>query len=549
MKQFFQSSPHSTQESPIPQNYNSSYLLQPCKISTDSRGILPQQPGPSTMPEQKFSPGEKAARSAAIAAIWKNGLPKNVTMNFLQTKFYQLKNQHILIFARHYFKTDEDPMKSNKDEYNQYYPNVMTRYFPKAASLRLRLVKIKNATQESNEMTVLGFDKDIEAGILELKNILEAETKHFFKDEPKPQPMQHLPIQKKLSQFDAKVEEIAFPPHYRIQSTTSGTIPSTTPITTEFQSHQRQFDIKPEPSSVASIPQRKHQQQNGGIKTYHSFTILPKNRLSNINIRQRRYKSQDEVNPEVISITPQTPQRTNFGIGNSPDVYIVDEKISVRCPSAEVANSYNNPIQHQQQQQQMLMHRTPAPDPWQPYPLPTSTQSVSTPYIPQRSSFIQQHHQQQQQQQQFPPQPPSSAGISNYPIPDPYAFDFPTSPNTDNNNQEWKIQSCEDLLNEIKSEAAMFEKEITSKPLPTSNTIISRNSSNNLDQNKPQQIRGTKRRESGRTFCNGAKAIVSYFSLDGTDANSVVAKQQRRTANSPFSELNASTIPALTAMP
>uniref|UniRef100_A0AC34GJ62 Cellular-myelocytomatosis proto-oncogene n=1 Tax=Panagrolaimus sp. ES5 TaxID=591445 RepID=A0AC34GJ62_9BILA len=221
------------------------------------------------------------------------------------------------------------------------------------------------------------------------------------------------------------------------------------------------------------------------------------------------------ANPEVIPITPQTPQQrtptTAFPFGNSsPDVYIVDEKISIRCPSTEVAvaaTSTFNPVQqHQQQQQQILQHRTPAPDPWQPYHSPiisTQTQMPSSsPYIPQRSSFIQPQQIQQQQQQSLP---------SPYPtIPDPYAFDFPSTP-----PQEWKFQSCEDLLNEIKSEAAMFEKNreisATAMPKPIPTTILSRNNSSgsNLDQNKPQQIRGTKRRESGRTFCNGAKAIVS----------------------------------------
>uniref|UniRef100_A0A914YYA0 Uncharacterized protein n=2 Tax=Panagrolaimus superbus TaxID=310955 RepID=A0A914YYA0_9BILA len=531
------------QEPPITSKF--SYLSNPCSVAIDSRGLMPQNPGPSTVPDTKFSPQAKAARSAAIAAIWKNGLPKNVSMIscYLQTKFYTLKNQHILIFARHYFNRTEDcPMKSNKLEYDQYYPNVMARYFPKAASLRLRLVKIKNATQESNEMTELGFDKEIEAGITELKNILEAETRHFFNDEILPIPI--IP-QKKLSQFEAKVEEIPIPQYRNNNSNNNNLLinqKSSTPIS-EFTSHQRQFDIKKE-----ALPPRK--QIPNGIKTYHSFTILPKNRLSNINIRQRRYKSQDEVNPEVIPITPQhRTAPTTFHLGNSsPDVYIVDEKITVRCPSAEIAAATTVPSFNPIQQQQMLQHRTPAVDPWQPYPPiisttpPTQLPPCSIPYIPQRSSFIQ-----PQQIQQIQQQPLSSPYQT---IPDPYAFDFPsTTP-----PPEWKFQSCEDLLNEIKSEAAMFEKnrEIPTKAAaPTTPTIISRNnlSGSNLDQNKPQQIRGTKRRESsGRTFCNGAKAIVSYFSLDGT-SDSSVAKQQRRTA-SPFSELNAATtISAITAMP
>ena len=227
-----------------------------------------------------------------------------------QTQFNTLKNEHILIFAKHYL-ADHETATASKTEFNKYFPNQMSAQFPRGASLRLRLVKLTNSPPGSSELTLLGFDKSTESGIDFVKNMLEAEARHILKNAGSP----------KRKQFDVKVEELPISQFRNVPMAQS--IPS-------------QHDFKQD-----QIPRSSSNSNNNNItapKTYHSFTILPKNRLSNVSVRQRRFRSQDEMPNGNFSMTSQ---RTSFQ-GQSPDVYIVDEKIATRCPSAEVASSFTS---------------------------------------------------------------------------------------------------------------------------------------------------------------------------------------------------------------
>jgi len=204
---------------------------------------------------------------------------------------------------------------------------------------------------------------------------LEEEAENRKKEKPKPVG------RKRLSQYQVKVEELPIGGR-RISNGKS-----------EFTSVQIQYDIK------------------NGAKTYHTFTILPKNRIGSKNERK-------SISGEIIDLTEISPERNS------------------------------------------------------------------------RYSKLQ-------------------------------PFSYPFQLNQD-------LQNPSEVLQEIRSEAEVFDKK---------NLFIDQNKPTTVEsKNSPPQRSSNKKREITRTFCNGARAIVSYFSLDEDRARN---PKTRRPNPNPFTELNS----------
>ncbi|KAE9551793.1 hypothetical protein FO519_004997 [Halicephalobus sp. NKZ332] len=266
--------------------------------------------------------------------------------------YRDLKKQQPLIFAKHYLS--EFPSLPIKPEFDKYFTDSLEHW----DNLKLRL---DNGDMNSDELCVLNPEEGLE---------------NRKKEKPKPVG------RKRLSQYQVKVEEL--PIGGRRLSNGKR----------EFASVQIQYDIK------------------GGAKTYHTFTILPKNRIG--------ARKEGKMNSEDIIDLTQIP-------------------------------------------------------------LKRST----------RYSKIQQ-------------------------------FNFPFHLNPEVQNPSHSVQHPSEVLQEIRSEAEVFDQN-----RPT--TVESRSS--------PQKS-SNKKREITRTFCNGARAIVSYFSIDEDRTR---GPKTRRPNPSPFSELNSRT--------
>ena len=297
-----------------------------------------------------------SVETRVLSTLFSGFLPETSTMQpepcqSPTNSYRDLKKQQPLIFAKHYLS--EFPSLPVKPEFDKYFKDSSERW----DNLKLRP---ENGDLSSDELCVLNPEEELE---------------NQKKEKPKPVG------RKRLSQYQVKVEELPIGGR-RISNGKS-----------EFTSVQIQYDIK-----------------NGG-KTYHTFTILPKNRLGLKN--ERKLSS-----PDIIDLT-EIPSKRN--------------------------SKYNRP------------------------------QSLTFPF---------------------------------------------------QSNQD--LQNPSEVLQEIRSEAEIFDRR---------NPFIDQNRPTTVESKNPSpQKSSNKKREITRTFCNGARAIVSYFSLDEDRTRN---PKTRRPNPSPFTELNS----------